>query len=186
MSSVGTQRNGLPVECAFDTIGTHDFAKPDTWPVPDDSSWEINPTDSASKYHGKVVKLNEIQVDFAEKLVMHSGGRLLVDFYMAGVAEPVFTYIYTDMDDWISRSQEKVKIDYAGPVGPYMQYNIQFAVPQILWTSVGVDANGDPKLNKMVLRIEDNVAYKDSEGAAATIARGRYFAEIYTDPDVTE
>jgi len=184
MASVGTQRNGLPVECDFDTIGTHDFAKPDTWPDPTDSGWIIDPTDETSKFHGKVVKLDEIQVDFAEDLVMHEGGELLVEFYMTGNPDPVFTYTYKSMDDWISRSQRKQKLDYQGPTGPYMQYNIQFAVPQVLWTSAGVDAEGSPKLNKMVLRIADNVAYKDSEGVAATIARGRYFAEIYIDPDV--
>lgn len=182
-----TQSNGLPIEVLqFDTIGTHDFAKPSTWPDTDDSSWIINPTDSSSRFHNKVVKLNGIQLDFAEALIMHAGGELLVEFYMTGNPAPVFTYVYRDMDDWISRSQSKHKVDYQGPTGPFMQYNIQFAVPQILWTSAGVDGLGQPKLNKMVLRIADDVAYKDGEGNPAKIARGRYFAEIYVDPNIEQ
>lgn len=179
-----TQPNGLPIDSTPDTIGTHDFSNVATWPAIADSKWVLDPIDEESPYHDKAVQLNEIQLDFAEQLVMHTGGALIIDFYMSGNPNPVRTYAYTDMDDWIARSQYKQRIDYQGPIGPFMQFNISFAQPPILWTSTGVDAEGNPKLNKMVLRIEDDSPYLDDTSEPAKIARGRYFAEVYDDPDI--
>ena len=185
MASVGTQRNGLPVEVVkFDTIGVHDYADNTQWPATNDSAWTLDPTDESSEYHDKVVKITELQLDLSEDIVMHSGGQLLVEFYMTGNPNPVKTYTYSSMQDWISKACEKIKIDDQGSVGPYIQYNILFSEPPTFWTSAGLDAAGNPKLNKMVVSIADDMPYKDSEGNPAKIARSRYFAEIYEDPDV--
>jgi len=185
MASLGTQRNGLPVEVDyFDTIGVHDYADSSQWPVEGNSAWTLDPTDESSQYHGKVVKITELQLDLAEDIVMHEGGQLLVEFYMPGNPNPVATFTYSSMADWISRAVEKKKIDNQGEIGPFIQYNIVFSIPPTFWTSTGVDATGAPKLNKMVVRIADNTPYKDSEGSPAKIARPRYFAEVYSDPDI--
>ncbi len=183
---IGTQENGLPVECKFDTIGMHDFSDASTWKTPvGSSSWILDPTDAESPFHNKVIKLNEIQLDFAELIKIHVDGELLIEFYMTGNSNPVKTISYKSMSDWISRSHTKQRVDYkAASVGPFMQYNIAFAEPPTLWTSTGVDTLGDPKLNKMVVRIADNEPYKDEEGEPGKLARGRYFAEIYDDPDI--
>jgi|GEM_PF-4368354 len=182
---IGTQENGLPVECKFDTIGMHDFSNTEGWPATDDSRWTLDPTNESSPYHDKVVRLNEIQLDFAELIKIHDGGELVIEFFMTGNPNPVVSRSYVTMSDWISRSHAKQRIDYkAASVGPYMQYNIAFADPPALWTSAGVDLLGNPKLNKMVVRIANNVPYKDEDGNPGKLARGRYFAEIYDDPDV--
>ena len=185
MASIGTQRNGLPVEVDyFDTIGIHDYADTSQWTASNDSSWVLDPTSESSPYHDKAVKLTEMQLDLAEDIVMHEGGELVVEFYMTGNPNPVRTFTYASMADWISRSESKQKVDNQGVVGPFIQYNILFAVPPIFWTSAGLDAQGNPKMNKMIIKIADNVPYKDGDGNPAKIARPRYFAEIYTDPDV--
>jgi hypothetical protein len=183
--SIGTQRNGVPVEVkSFDTIGMHDFSNTSQWPSPLDSSWVIDPSDGYSEYHNSVLKLTELQLDLSENLIIHEGGELLVEFFINGVPNPVFTYTYKSISDWISRANEKKKIDYNGLIGPFMQFNVMFAKPPWLWTSTGIDAAGNYKLNKMVIRIADNQPYKNSEGNPAKICLGRYFAEIYEDPDV--
>lgn len=185
MASIGTQRNGLPVEVfKFDTIGVHDYADNTQWPATDNSAWTLDPTSESSEYHDKVVKITELQLDLSEDIIMHSGGQLLVEFFVSGNPNPVKTYTYSSMQDWISKACEKFKINDQGVVGPYIQYNILFATPPIFWTSTGTDAEGNPKLNKMVVRIADNVPYKDSQSNPAKIARSRYFAEVYNDPDV--
>lgn len=186
MASVGTQRNGLPVEVDyFETIGVHDFADTSQWPATDNSTWTLDPTDENSKYHDKVVKITEMQLDLAEDIEMHATGNLVVEFFMTGNPNPVATYLYKSMADWISKSAEKVKIDNQGSVGPFIQYNILFSIPPTFWTSAGLDAAGGPKFNKMTIRIADNVPYKNVAGTAvAKIARPRYFAEVYNDPDV--
>lgn len=182
---IGTQRNGLPVEVDyFDTIGVHDYADTAQWPAVDDSSWVLDPTDTNSEYHGKAVKITELQLDLSEDIVMHSGGELLVEFFMTGVPTPVKTFTYSSMADWFSRACEKQKIDNQGSLGPFLQFNIVFSIPPIFWTSAGLDAKGDPKLNKVVVRIADNVPYKNGSAELVKIARPRYFAEVYTDPDV--
>lgn len=185
MGSLGTQKSGLPVEVEyFDTIGVHDYAASAQWPVAGNSAWTLDPTDPSSPYYGKAVRVTELQLDLAEDIVMHEGGQLLVEFFMAGNPNPVATFTYASMADWISRAVEKKKIDNQGQVGPVIQYNIVFSIPPTFWTSAGLDAAGGPKLNKMVVRIADNQPYKDSGGNPAKIARPRYFAEVYADPDV--
>lgn len=186
MVSIGTQRNGLPVEVDyFETIGVHDYADTSQWPATDNSTWTLDPTNESSKYHNKVVKITEMQLDLSEDIDMHSGGQLIVEFFMTGNPNPVATYTYSSMADWISKSAEKRKIDNQSNVGPYIQYNILFAIPPTFWTSAGVDAHGSPKLNKMTIRIADNQPYKNEAGTVpAKIARPRYFAEVYADPGV--
>jgi len=186
MASVGTQRNGLPVEVLkFDTIGVHDYADTSTWPATNDSSWTLDPTDESSEYHDKVVKITEMQLDLAEDIVMHAAGNLVVEFYMTGNPNPVKTIYYKTMADWISKAAEKHRFPNEHNVGNYFQYNILFADPPTFWTSAGVDAQGNPKLNKMIIKIADDMPYKNEAGTApAKIARPRYFAEVYTDPNV--
>ena len=124
MASVGTQRNGLPVEVLkFDTIGVHDYADTSTWPATNDSSWTLDPTDESSEYHDKVVKITEMQLDLAEDIVMHSAGNLVVEFYMTGNPNPVKTIYYKTMADWISKAAEKHRFPNEHNVGNYFQYN---------------------------------------------------------------
>jgi hypothetical protein len=185
MASLGTQRNGLPVEVDyFDTIGVHDYADTTNWPTYNDSTWVLDPTDEDSPYYGKAVKITELQLDLAEDIVMHDGGELVVDFHMTGVPVPVKSFVHSSMADWITKSSYKEKIDNQGVVGPFIQYNIIFSIPPIFWTSAGLDAQGNPKLNQMHIYIADHVPYKDTTGNPAKIARPRYYAEVYTDPDI--
>lgn len=184
--SFGTQKNGLAVECILDTIGVHDFADSSSWAGgTSDSSWVLYPVSATSPYHNKVVRITAMQLDLAEDIVMASGQEMLVKFFMEGNANPVATYTYASMSDWISRAMRKEPKSNSANVGNYVQYDIQFAQKPTFWTSTGYDASGAPKLNKMLLTIANNTPYnKASAAEPATIARPRYFAEIYNDPDI--
>ncbi len=185
--SFGKQKNGLSVECEEDTIGVQDFADTSTWVNgATDSAWALDPTDTESAFYGKAVKLTAMQLDLAEDLVMHENGAMIVEFYMAGNPSPVAVYLYKSVADWISRASRKQKIESVGKVGSFVQYDIEFAKAPIFWTSAGFDGAGKPKFNKMIVRIENHEPYKKMDGVTpATIARPRYFAEIYDDPDVS-
>jgi hypothetical protein len=185
--SFGTQKNGLSIECTRDTIGVHDFADVNTWVVStSDSKWTLDPTNESSAYHDKVVRVIAMQLDLAEDILMASGQEMLVEFFVSGTASAVCTYTYADMSDWISRALHKQKVENSANVGNFIQYNIEFAQKPTFWTSTGVDAAGETKLNKMVLRIANNTPYKKAtdSNTCATLARPRYFVEIYDDPDV--
>lgn len=166
-----------------ETIETHDFANSSTWQNKPDSTWTLEPQAAESGFEGLRVKLTGIHVNFSEMLTMHAGGRLLVNFYMNGRTDPVFKYIYANMGDWITRSRRKTRIDYRGEGGPFMQYEIVFARPQELWSSSGIDEQGNPKFNKMTLHIEDHQPYKTAENQACYIGRGEYMAQIFEDFD---
>jgi hypothetical protein len=42
---------------------------------------------------------------------------------------------------------------------------------------------GVPKVSEMTVRIGDDQPYKNSEGGPAGMARAKYVAEVYVDPD---
>lgn len=178
--SGGTQKNGLPVEVKyFDTIGTHEWGQPATWPSPTDSKWTLEPV------AGEVIRLTEASIVFTEDTVIHSGGALVFEFWITGVPTPVKAYSYESINDWLSRSERRERLDCSGtPLGKQLlQLNIPFAQPPVLWSSIGNDAQGNPKVNKMTIRISDNQPYKDAAGVNAALARAKYFAEVYEDPD---
>jgi len=71
-----------------------------------------------------------------------------------------------------------------------LQFDIPFSQPPTLWSSAGmtpqgpkVDAMGIPKVNQMTVRIADNQPYVTSTGDPAGMARAKYVAEVYLDPD---
>jgi len=195
MTSFGTQRNGLSVECVLDAIGVHDFADEDTWEEgTSDSAWTLEPSSATAPtdYKNKVVKLTGMQLDLSEDIDMPSGSELLVEFfgYLPNDLDTELklkTVTYAKMTDWISRAHTKtpIKNDH-GAVGDYTQYDIRFPIPPIFWSSRGVDATGGIKMSKMVIRISNNLPYKKASDALvnATIAKPRYFVEIYEDPDL--
>jgi len=194
--SFGTQKNGLSVECIQDSIGVHDFADEGSWiNGTADSSWVLDPSDenAPSDYKDKVVKITGMQLDLAEDVDMPSGSEFLVEFYgyipQDGYTTEMKlkTVTYATMKDWISRAHTKTPVkNESGAVGDYTQYDISFPIPPTFWSTKGLDAAGGLKLTKMVIRIADNAPYKKKSNVAenATIAKPRYFVEIYEDPDL--
>ena len=181
--SAGTQKNGLPVEVKyFDTIGTHEWGNPDTWPSPDNSEWTLQPA------AGEAIRLSEAMIVFTEDTVIHVGGEMIIEFWKTGFQAPVKYYTYKSFNDWMSRALMKERLPYNGPEldANVIQLNIPFAQPPVLWSSEGVDAEGMPKLNKMTIRIADNVPYKKTGGENSQLVRAKYFAEVYVDPDYEE
>jgi len=181
--SNGTQANGLPVQVKkHDTITSHDWTDNTSWPETNDSGWVLEPDAD------EVLVLTEVHAYFSENLVVHEGGQLLVQFYMNGNSEPVLTRTYNNMKDWVSRALEHyhIEFDEAGTelTSHILHFVITFAQKPILWSSVGVDALGNPKFNKMVIKINNDTAYQKVGGGAAEIARARYLADVYDDPDV--
>jgi len=183
--SNGTQPNGLPTNVLrHDTVGSHDWADTSTWPAVDDSGWVVEPE------AGEVLVLQEAHVYFSENIIMHENGQLLVEFYMDGNPDPVKTITYADMRDWIARAFEHYRIPYDGATGteitgPVQHFVIPFSQPPILWSSAGVDALGNPKLNKMIVKIGNDSPYQKVGGGNAEMGRARYVVDIYADPDVT-
>jgi hypothetical protein len=176
----GFQKNGLPVEVKkFDTIGSHEWVDTSTWPASDDSKWTLEPAP------GEAIKLTEVMVVFSEDAIMHEGGDLVVEFWIDALPDtPVFSYAYRDFRDWFARAFQKTSISYQGIT--MMQFDIPFSQPPTLWSSTGLDAVGIPKLNKMTVRIADDMPYRTSEGGDAHMARAKYVAEVYQDPDYVE
>lgn len=196
MTSFGTQKNGLPVECTQDSIGVHDFADEASWVNgTSDSSWVLDPSDASapSDYKDKVVRIVGMQLDLAEDIEMPSGSELLVEFY-GYIPQDEFTtetklktVTYATMKDWISRAHTKTPIkNDLGVVGDYTQYDIRFPIPPTFWSTKGLDASNGVKLTKMVIRIANNLPYKKKSAPTenASIAKPRYFVEIYEDPDL--
>lgn len=178
--SSGTQKNGLPVEVKyFDTIGTHEWGKPSTWPSPDDSRWTLDPEG------GEAVKITEVMVVLTENTVIHEGGDMVIEFWIDGNDGPVKSHSYASVNDWMSRALDKERLPYAGPEVSQniIQLNIPFAQQPVLWSSAGTDAQGNPKLNKMTVRIADDQPYKQPDGEGAELVRAKYFVEVYVDPD---
>lgn len=71
-----------------------------------------------------------------------------------------------------------------------LQFDIPFSQPPTLWSSAGmtpqgpkVNAMGVPKVNQMTVRIADDQPYITSTGDQAGMARAKYVAEVYVDPD---
>jgi len=195
MTSFGTQKNGLAVECIQDSIGVHDFADETSWVVgTTDSAWTLEPSSATapSDYKNKVVRITSMQLDLAEDISMPAGSEFLVEFYGYLPTDlttevKLKTVTYAKMKDWISRSYQKTPIsNTAGEVGDYTQYDIAFPIAPIFWTTKGLDEAGGLKFSKMVLRIANNVPYKKKSNVAvnATIVKPRYFVEIYEDPDL--
>ena len=191
--SFGTQKNGLSVECIQDSIGVHDFADETSWEDgADDSSWTLEPSsvDSPSDFKNKVVRIVGMQLDLAEDISMVAGSELLVEFFGYLPSDltselKMKTVTYANMKDWISRAHSKTPIsNSSGVVGDYTQYDLAFPIPPTFWASRGVDAAGGVKLTKMVIRIASNLPYqkKSAPTENATIAKPRYFVEIYEDP----
>jgi len=178
--SRGVQKNGLPVEVKyFDTIGTHEWGKPSTWPAPDDSKWELEPVG------GEAMRLTEVMIVFTENTVIHEGGQMVVEFWIDGNENPVRSYTYASVNDWMGRALSKERLPYEGPEVSHniIQLNIPFAQPPVLWSSAGNDAEGNPKVNRMSIRIADNQPYRQPDGENAELVRAKYFAEVYVDPD---
>ena len=185
----GTQRDGLPVEVKrFDTIGTHDFSDNTTWSDSTSSLWVLIPDD------GEAIRLTEVMTNFSEDLHIHEGGEVLVEFWIDPIPAPVVVVSYASIADWFSRAFEKYHIPYSGPDSSanIIQLNIPFSQAPVLWSSGGVnmetgipavDAQGQPKLTKMTVRIADDVPYTTIDGGVVALARSKYVAEIYVDPD---
>ena len=191
--SFGTQKNGLSIECIQDSIGVHDFADETSWEDgTDDSSWVLEPSsvDAPSDIKNKVVRIVGMQLDLAEDIAMVAGSELLVEFYGYLPHDLITelklkTVTYARMKDWISRAHRKTPIsNNAGDVGNYTQYDLAFPIPPTFWSSKGADAAGGVKLTKMVVRIASNLPYKKKSVPTenASIAKPRYFVEIYEDP----
>jgi len=167
-----------------DTVGMHDFSNPAEWGSPTDSSWIVQPTASTSQHYGKKVVVTAMQMDLAEDFVIHPGGGVVVELYSNMIPTPLAVVNYVDLKDIISRATAKVFVQCKGGVGPCMQYSYVFTMPPTLWPTVGFDSGGIPKLNKMLVKIKDHQPYRTkTTGELCSIAKGRYFCDIYTDLD---
>ena len=180
-----TQVNGLPIQTSeLEAMGMHHFGDSSTWTSPTDSSWVLDPTDVSSPYHGKAIRLVELKLKLSENIVFTGINQLLVEFYISGNPSPVKVIAYKNLVDWIDRSEECIRVEMNNDIGSFHQYNVRFAFTPVIWTSTGLDAEGGYKLNKMVVKIADDTPYISTDGDHVKVAVGRYFAEIYEDPNV--
>lgn len=167
-----------------DTVGMHDFSNIAEWSSPTDSSWIVQPTTSTSPHYGKKVIVTSMQMDLAEDFTIHPGGGIVVELYSNLIPTPLAVVNYVDLKDIISRATSKTFVQCKGGVGPAMQYSYVFTMPPTLWPTVGFDSKGVPKFNKMLVKIKDHQPYRTkTSGELCSIAKGRYFCEIYTDLD---
>lgn len=181
----GFQKNGLPVEVIkFDTIGTHEWGDTSTWPATDNSTWECRPED------GQAIVLTEVMTVFCEDTQIPEDNAMLIEFWIKEIPTPVRTYCYKDFRDWFARSFTKNRIEFNNQ--GMLQFDIPFSQPPALWSSSGIDmttgaphidAQGNYKLWKMTIRLANDTPYLNSDGDPAALARGKYVAEIYEDPD---
>ncbi|PNX51461.1 MAG: hypothetical protein BV456_03095 [Thermoplasmata archaeon M8B2D] len=181
-----TQYNGLPDNSVYgDTIGTHDFANPDSWVSQDNSIWELKPKP------GQAIEILGVQMDFSEDIfIPQSGQAILIKFWIDGQNEPIRTHVYENMSKWISRSKKKTRTEFiniGGAItGPTYQFDLDFALPlPVLWSSSGFDGIGFPKINRMTVEIDGNIPYKKNSvrNINAEMAVARYFVQVYSEEE---
>lgn len=189
-----SQPNGLPDNVLqFDTITSHDWANTAKWPAPDNSIWDLTPSD------GKALKLTGVLIRFSENMIVHNGGDMIVELLLDGFPySPYEVTRYSCMRDFMARADFWDKLDYNGPTGgdvnsPIIGIKLDFSKPVILWSSASftsggpeVDLLGNIKFKTMRTRIADNQPYKNDSGDPVQIACSRYFVEVYQDPDFEE
>jgi len=167
-----------------DTLGMHDLSQEASWPAAGKSAWVLDPTNPKSELYGKSITINSLQLDIDEQLDILPGGEILVELYSNLIPRPLMTVVYSDIRDLISRSTRKARVEFKGSIGPFLQLNMDFTQPPTLLPSVGIGQNGIPKLNKLILRIADDKPLKKVGGeTVCSIAKGRYFVELYHDLD---
>jgi hypothetical protein len=185
-----TQPNGLPGSVVnFDTITSHDWSDNSQWVVSvDDSTWTLQPD------AGQAIKVTGVLIKFSEDMVVHANGGMLIQVAIDGWAPSPLTLVsYSSIADFFARADEWGKLDYNGPANgsvnkPIISLKFDFSRPVVLWSSGGtiegvpkVDAQGSPKFQKMMIKIADDMPYKDNDGGVVQVARSRYFIECYAD-----
>lgn len=161
-----------------DSIPTHDWGDSSQWAGAPSSSFTIKPNP------GEAIIIPRARIRYSENA--HMGSALVIDYYVGEAV--VSSTEYKNQNDFFSRFDEFERFAVAGSNGydaDIFSHEYEFDAPLVLWSSEGVDGDGAPKLNKIVIRIADDQPYKQSDDTSPiNMAQVRYLGcLVCTDPD---
>jgi hypothetical protein len=188
-----------------DSIGVHDWGDPDTWQKKPEGGWS-DPENMDSSFvvepkPGEAIIIQEAAVKFAADAKMQSP--MLIELYVGDIC--VKTRRYEGKKSFIDRFTSFKIIPLSGINGytaDVLLWEYEFDEKIQLWSSGGftggtpqivdgkpvnmiLDGDGNPKLTKMVLRIENDKPYYREDGTVPNLALVRYPSSIICkDPDV--
>lgn len=184
-----SQPNGLPSSAiGNDTITTHSWAHTSEWSAPNESKYEIIPA------AGKAIVLSGVLIRFSEGMIAPANNEHILEYILEGWQySPYKITGYPSLRSLFSRADIIDRSDYQGTGGdiskPIISLKYDFSRPIVLWSSGGVvggapklDAQGQPRFQKLRVRLAANEPYKDTNGDPVEMACSRYFATIYNDP----
>lgn len=162
---------GLGQKIVTDSVPTHDFRDPSTWPAFDDSSWELGAPD------GYAYVLSTIWVKISNNADMASP--LIVDFKDRD-GELIRSTEYASLDDFMDRFTSYREVEPSRYENPIEIHEYEFPQPIVLRSAASEEGTPLPNRNvaSMTLRIESNSPYKAIGGGDLEFCRVRF-------PDVT-
>lgn len=165
-----------------DSIGTHDWSDDTEWENYPEGGW-IDPNDKDSSFtiqpeDGQAIVIPRARIRYSKNAAMHSP--MIIEYYIGEtkVAETV----YKNQDDFFDRFDDFEVFETSNGTempADIWSHEYEFDEPLVLWSSSAAN-----KINKAVIRIEDDEPYQDSESNPIGMARVRYLGcLICTDPD---
>ena len=98
---------------------------------------------------------------------------------------PAYCVQYSNLKDWVRRGSGLPQVveypDSPEITKPVMLVSFVLRPPPILWSSGGVDAQGFPCWNRMVMRIVDHQPYRDVQGTPIEMGIVKYMVDIYRE-----
>jgi hypothetical protein len=203
MTVILASQLGLTDILRTDTVSAHPWNRPDYWMLKPSGGWVNPPTDYDSSWElkpntGEVFVVNACQIQMSADVLIAPSNSMQV---YVSIQTPIPNIKVTEFiyaDEFLNRASE---VNYypidnitAGAciTHPFYRTVIPFAQKIFLWGSAGIDMSigqpykdrlGNTKLRSMIIKIADNLPYKNPNNEIIETGWSRYFVDVYRDPD---
>lgn len=161
------QLNGLPIECTFAELSTHDFAE-------NGSKFVLKPKAD------EILEFTGVKMDFDSKINYKT---ITIKMFAHGMENPVKTVLYEKLKNWKHKSHNTEVDDFTFVNSKIITYDRQFAEHVYLVSESIANYLGNQikvlGLERLEISVEGDTPLTDISGNEIEMVQGRYDALLY-------